>query len=146
MFSFLFVTKGREPFYWAHVHPDLVKCHTPEERDACEVRIAEMLVYHPEIKGQCGIGWLFDPALEDVSPRLAYLRKVPQENGAWVFRVGKDIDGGALAKSPTRQKLYQEGRYVPTRYLFVWPRRKIIAWARQRARDPRYPGRGKDFL
>lgn len=133
MFLFLFVTKGREPFYMAHVHNDLVRGHTAEEREACHLRIAEMLVHHPEIKGQCGIGWLVDPAVEDVSPRLAYIRKVPQENGAWVFRVGEDINSGALAKSPTRRKLYQEGKYMPTSYLYVWPRKKFIAWARRRA-------------
>ena len=133
LFFLVFVTKGNAPFYVTHTHLSLVREFTPEARDECHARIAEMLELHPEMKGVFASGWLYDPALEEVSPRLAYLRKRPQENGAWVFRVGEDIDGGALAKSATRRKLYEEGKYVPTGYLVVWSRKKIISWAKQLA-------------
>ena len=132
LFSLLFVSQGNMPFYVTHTHLSEIEDFGPEGRDECYARIAEMLERHPEMKGMYSASWFNDPALEEVSPRLAYLRKVPQENGAWVFRVGEDIEGGALSKSATRRKLYEDGKYIPTAYLVVWPRKEIIAWAKRR--------------
>ena len=134
LYFLLFVVRGNRPFYVTHTHMSLVRGFTSHEREACHARIAEMLESDTEMKGVFASGWLYDPALEKVSPRLAYLRKHPQDNGAWVFRVGEDIDSGALSKSATRRKLFEEGKYVPTAYLVVWPRKKIIDWARRHAR------------
>lgn len=131
LFLMLFVTRGNAPFYVTHTLPSEIEDFGPDGRDGCYARIAEMLERNPEIKGMYSASWFNDPALEQVSPRLAYLRQRPQENGAWVFRIGANIDGGALEKSPTRRKLHAEGSYVPTAYMVVWPRDKIIGWARQ---------------
>ena len=131
LFFLLFVSRGNSPFYVTHTHLSEVDDFGPEGRNDCYARIAEMLERHPEMKGMYSSSWFNDPALADISPRLAYLRRVPTENGAWLFRVGEDIEGGALAKSATRRKLHEDGKYIPTAYLVVWPRRKIIAWAKR---------------
>lgn len=129
LYFLLFVSRGNWPFYVTHTHLSEIEDFGPEGRERCYTRIAEMLERHPEMKGMYSSSWFNDPALAEVSPQLAYLRKVPEENGAWVFRVGEDIGGGSLVKSATRRKLYEDGKYNPTAYLLVWPRKKIIAWA-----------------
>ena len=80
-----------------------------------------------------GASWFYDPVLATVSPRLGYLRDVPLNGGAKLFFVEK---GGAalansLSTSPTRRKLYEEGKYVPTTYMMAWGRKAQSAWARQ---------------
>jgi hypothetical protein len=132
-FFYLFVCKGNRRCYSPHVHNDLVKYFSSEERQACHARIAEMLERHPEVVGLVGISWLLDPVVPIISPKLAWQRQVPLENGAKYFRYRKDTSGAALVRSPTRQKLYEEGKYVPTDYLTIWHRDKIIAWAKKRA-------------
>ena len=135
LFLLLFVTRGNAPFYHLHIHLDLLDDFNAEAFAECHARIVEMLERHPEMKGIIGSSWLVDPALEKVSPQHVFIRKQRQDNGGWVFRVGVDIHGGALAKSATRRRLYEEGKYVPTAYLAVWTRNKMIAWARRRARE-----------
>ena len=128
-----FVVRGNAPFYVTHTHQLLLDDFSEGGWARCHAHLAEMLERHREIKGWFASGWLYDPVLEDVSPRLSYMHGLAHDNGAWAFRIGVDIDGGALAKSATRRKLYEEGSYVPTGYLLVWPRDKLIAWARQTA-------------
>ena len=78
-----------------------------------------------------GAGWVFDPQLECISPRLMYLRNMPLHNGAKIYHVGEDRTGNAIAKSKTRLNLYNEGKYVPQAYILIWPRKELIAWANQ---------------
>ena len=128
---YLFVTRGHRPLYAPHIHNELVHLHTQRERQACHLRIAEMLERHPQVKGMAGSSWLTDPALRSVSPRLRWVRDIPEANGSKYFRVGEDIDGGALTRSATRRQLYEEGKYTPTKYLNIWARKSMIAWARR---------------
>jgi hypothetical protein len=120
---------GTRPYYRCHTHLLELDEFTPEGWHEMLLRVAEMLCLHPEIRGLCGGSWLYDPALQTVSPELAYIRQVPQDNGAFVFYQEVSIDGGALAKSAKRRALYDEGRYVPKSYSLVWPRASLIAWA-----------------
>ena len=103
----------------------------PQERDKCYLRIAELLKLNPRVKGYVQCSWYSDPVLENVSPRLVYYRQRPEQNGAKVFRFGtseSDIRN-ATSKSPTRRELFKEGKYIPTSYLVVWPRKELIEWA-----------------
>lgn len=127
----LLTSFGNKPFYQIHTHLSELEDFNPDGWDACYVRIAEMLELHPEIKGMWGGSWFYDPALESISPKLVYLRRRPQENGAAVFYSSVNIDGGALSKSKTRQDLYERGEYLPKAYALIWPRRQMIKWARK---------------
>jgi hypothetical protein len=88
-----------------------------------------MLELHPEIKGIWTGSWFNDPAIETVSPRLTYLRKMPQDNGAYAFYSNLASTSGALSKSKTRQKLYEEKKYIPKSYALIWPRKPLLKWA-----------------
>ena len=136
---YLFSTRGHRPLYSIHIHNELSQGHTLEERQACHLRIVEMMARHPEIKGMYGISWLTDPLIPTVSPRLRWVREIPEANGCEYFRVGIDIDGGALARSKTRRRLFEEGKYMPTKYLSIWPRKKMMAWARRVTRQSHEP-------
>ncbi len=121
---------GNKPFYQTHIHLSEMEDFSPDGRDRGFMRIAEMLEANPEIKGMYGGSWFYDPALEKISPHLVYLRKRPQDNGARIFYVGVDVDSGALSKSKTRQRLYDEGKYIPKSYALIWSRKSMIDWAK----------------
>jgi hypothetical protein len=92
---------------------------------------AEMLKRHPHVRGVFGSSWFYDPCLEKISPGLIYLRKIPELGGAKVFKFEStlmDIQN-ATRKSDRRAKLYMEGKYIPTSYIFIWPRDALIRWS-----------------
>jgi len=110
---------------------------TPEGRNRVYGRVSDYLELNPDVRGMFGMSWLFDPVLESISPRLCYLRQIPIGGGAAVFRMGPAdaATRDATAKSETRRRLHETGRYVPTNYILIWPRRALIAWTRARRRE-----------
>ncbi len=122
---------GFKPLYQIHADPRTIHNLNPETRSSCLLRTAKILQLNPHMLGMFGGSWFYDPHLETVSPRLSYLRSQPP--GAQTFYVGKDKGSldMALAKSQTRRRLYEEGKYVPASYLCIWPRRVLISWARK---------------
>lgn len=95
------------------------------------IRMAQLLVAFPEVKGVFGGSWLHDPALARISPKLYTIMRVPAINGGRIFYVGtseQDIWNATL-RSNERKTLYEQGRYMPTRYLLVWSRKSLISWS-----------------
>lgn len=138
----LFVTRGNQPFFRTHMHGDMRADLTQGARVQSDARLAGMLEHNPEIKGWVAQSWFLDPAIETISPHLAYRRAERQPHGAWLFRVGGDRHGHALVRSATRRKLHDQGKYVPTVYMLVWPRKAMIAWSKTQA--PELVGRQGD--
>jgi len=95
-------------------------------------RVAVLLRIHPSVKGICGESWFFDPQVAHITPKLAFLTKLVTDGGGSLFPQGP-CDHKAIRRAtfmaPDRQRLYQQGKYVPTQYLAVWPRRQLLAWA-----------------
>lgn len=110
---------------------------TPDGWDRFYVRVAAMMELNKDIKGIFGISWFFDPQLERISPRLNFLRERPLQNGGRFFFVtqNKNGSGGALARSATRQRLFEKGEYIPANYILIWPRKQLIQWANSMKRD-----------
>lgn len=129
--ALLWKSGGNVGWYQIHTHLGELEDFNPAGWDRCYLRIAEMLELHPEARGMWGGSWFYDPALEQVSPRLTYLRTVPQSGGASAFFSGVDLHGGALSKSETRTELYKQGKYMPTAYALIWPRAGLLEWARK---------------
>jgi hypothetical protein len=94
-------------------------------------RVSDLLKIQTDVRGIFGCSWFFDPELEKISPRLLYLRKLSIDNGGKLFCLGSDSQSikDAILKSPTRKRLYAENKYMPTNYLLVWSRKKLISWA-----------------
>lgn len=119
------------PFYHIHLDTRWVADFNQVGWHRFFKAMAEMLTRNPQIRGVFGSSWFYDPHLEKISPGLIYLRRMPEHGGAKVFKFGSsslDIKN-ATYKSPVRQKLYEEGQYLPTSYIFIWPRRELIQWA-----------------
>jgi len=124
---------GLRPFFALHAHTLSLERFNPEGWRESYFRLVELLELNPQMKGWVSASWFLDPALETISPHLAYLREVPVEGGAALMFVCRHPDGssGALSKSATRRRLFAEGKYVPATYMRVWPRAAMLAW-RQR--------------
>lgn len=122
---------GFRPVYESHWDRRLVRHFTADQYDLCYLRIAELLSQNPEVKGMTGASWWFDPRAAEVAPELLFLRRVPEQNGARFFRVGTDENAirDATAFSKRRRTLYEQGAFLPTRYMLVWPRTEMLAWA-----------------
>lgn len=122
---------GFSPFCVIHTAGRYIPVFKPEEMDLAYMRIAELMKSDPALKGIYRASWFLDPSLEEVSPNLAFLRTVPEQNGARLFRsvtVRADINW-ALSLSSERRKLYKEGKYRPTSYAYIWPRMTLLEWA-----------------
>jgi hypothetical protein len=123
---------GHAPYYEIHTHTPALPEFSEEGWNRCYLRIAAMLRANPQVKGMVGGAWFYDPKLEEVSPRLSYLRQVPLSAGARAFYWGGDEATNisyATKTSASRRKLYEEGKYKPVAYMLVWPRAKLLGWA-----------------
>lgn len=126
---------GLGPLLRAHTDARNLSDFNERGRIAFYLRVAELLDLHPHIRGIVGTSWYFDPQIAAISPHLGYLRKLPQDNGAYLRRDGESekTTAFATAKSRTRRTLYEEGRYRPCSYTLVWARRDLLRWARKQA-------------
>lgn len=121
--------RGGYPFYSHHTHLSELKEFNPKGYREMNINLAEMLKLNPDIIGiHCG-SWLYDPALETISPELSYLRRLPQDNGALVLFYTIDVNAGALAKSKHRKNLYEQKKYLPKSYHIIWLRKDVLKWA-----------------
>lgn len=125
------------PWFKPHTESRYLDEFNEEGWNRCYGEMADLLDVLPRVAGMVATSWFYDPALAEISPRLAYLRRGPVEAGAVMVRHGTtqfDIDS-ATATSPSRRALYQEGKYMPTCWSIVWPRAAMLAWRDQYRRE-----------
>jgi hypothetical protein len=128
LYFIIFKAHGFSPYVTTHTAERTLHLFNEHEMNLVYLRIVELMKLNPKIKGFYRRSWFLDPNLEDISPKLGYLRKVPLQNGAKLFAAGstkQDIKY-ALAVSRTRRRLYEEGKYLPTGYSYVWPRKEFL--------------------
>jgi len=134
LFRYALFKMGFMKFYYLmHTVDRYLPRFTPEEMTKSYLRIADLMRADLRIKGIYRSAWFLDPQLENISPHLSYLRIIPEQNGAKVYRIRtrqSDIDN-AIALSPLRRKLYGEGKYKPVCYAMFWPRAELLFWARK---------------
>lgn len=129
--------RGFRPFFQIHTHAFMLDAFSETGWEECYRCCAELYDLHPETLGMFGASWFYDPAIEEVSPRLAYLRQTPLENGAHVvfWEDGGSAIHNALATSKSRRELYEAGRYKPTNYMLLWGRERQLHWAQSTLPD-----------
>ena len=126
----MFKLKGGKPIYTIHTHQGNLADFNPDGWNRCYVRIGQLLQLNPDIKGMQGGSWFYDPALSEISPRLAYLREVPCQNGASIFFSSvEDHTSSALSTSASRVEKFKNGEYVPRAFVLVWPRDAMIKFS-----------------
>jgi len=128
----VFELGGFHPLLERHLdsRPDSISLQkfNPEGRKGFYLITAEILRMNPEIKGTFNTCWYFDPKIKEISPKLTYIRELDKQFGGKYFFMGTNEQciNDATFKSPTRRKLFQEGKYLPTNYLLIVPRGKLI--------------------
>ena len=138
--------RGLGPYYQMHLHSQdaqAMRAFNPRGWVEFYLRVAELLRRNPGMKGVFGASWFRDPALAGVSPHLRSLTTMVTDHGARLFPLGPcGTDGirDATAKSATRRRLYEGGKYTPMNYLLVWPREELLAWADAGPALDAYPG------
>jgi hypothetical protein len=126
------------PYLEIHTHTPMLDGFNEAGWERCYELVAELLALRPDCPGMVGGSWFYDPALADISPRLAYLADTPIGGGAFRVRLGASaVDAElATATSASRRALVEAGKYVPTKWLLVWPRKALLAWAAARRGEP----------
>lgn len=121
---------------WLEVHTESRELSDFNEAgwDRAWATAAEILKRRPEMAGMLGSSWFYDPPLETISPRLAYLRLNPLRHGAFMVHQGPgDIHTQrAATSSPTRKALIEAGEYTARSWIVAWPRTALIRWAQGR--------------
>jgi len=104
---------------------------TRDDFVASHVEMATLIRRTPEILGIASASWYYDPAIEDVSPHLAFAGEIVREGGGMIFEVKPDESTieSALASSADRRSFAKAGRYRPRLYARVWGRRAFLEWA-----------------
>jgi len=134
LYFIIFKAHGFSPYLTTHTAERTLRHFNEHEMNLVYLRIAELMKLNPRIKGFYRRSWFLDPKLEDISPKLGYLIKVPLQNGAKLFAAGstkQDIKY-ALAVSRTRRRLYKEGKYLPTGHAYIWPRKEFLLFTEKK--------------
>ena len=106
-------------------------------REVRYLPIAELMEENPGLHLWVRHGWLIDPKLTAITPHLT-------EQFDGLVAIGARRFGGhpspsltemALRSSPTRRKLYEEGKYVPREYGLVIKRSDLLRWAARWRRE-----------
>ena len=118
---------------WLEVHTESRELGDFNEAgwDRAWATAAEILKRRPEMAGMLGSSWFYDPPLETISPRLAYLRLNPLKHGAFLVHQGPGEihTQRAATSSPTRAAMIESGDYTARSWLMAWPRAALIRWA-----------------
>jgi hypothetical protein len=123
--------RGLGPVFFSHLNPRRPNRSLLEvEANRSYYQMARTMELQPKIRGFAAHSWFRSPATHAVSPHLAWLSRVFLENGGCVVEAGPEpSDAGVLYRSETRRRLFESGKFHPTRGLVLWPRRAMIAWA-----------------
>ncbi len=137
LFAVIARSGGFAPFFELHAHPQSLN-HFNEQGWLATYRIlADLLEANPTTRGVFSASWFLDPAIAEVSPRLAYLRETPARHGAvHIFNhIDEQGTSGALATSPSRRGLFEQGKYKPCIYTRIWPGKSLTVFGRLQKSD-----------
>jgi hypothetical protein len=115
---------GFRPYFQIHTHKFNLAAFHEAGWEECYQCCVELYDVHPDVLGMFGSSWFYNSHLAEISPRLAYLRDTPCNNGAKLMFVvkGGEAIANSTSTSPSRRKLYEEGKYMPTNYMLIWGR------------------------
>ena len=128
---------GFSPFLQIHTHTAYLEDFNEEGWNECYRTCADLYSVHPECLGMFGASWFYDPQIEIISPRLSYLSRVPIQGGAerLFFAGDGEFVTDAIATSPTRRKMFEDGSYRPHSYMVAWGKCDQMRWAAGAGRD-----------
>ena len=121
---------GRAPFLEGHTHDPVAKAYWNEPGWREALRLAALaLPALPRARGVFGTAWFYDPAILEISPRIAFAQDLQAGRGAHRIKIGSNEGAiaNATATSAERRNRYRDGRYLPTDYALIWSRRDLLA-------------------
>jgi hypothetical protein len=121
---------GRRPYLEGHTHDPVAKAYWNEPGWREALRLAALaLPALPRARGVFGTAWFYDPAISEISPRIAFAQDLQVGAGAHRFRIGSNeaAIANATATSAERRNRYRDGHYLPTDYAIIWSRRDLRA-------------------
>jgi hypothetical protein len=121
---------GRRPFLEGHTHDPVAKAYWNESGWREALRLAALaLPALPKARGIFGTAWFYDPAIKEISPRIAFAQDLQVGAGAHRFKVGSNAAAiaNATLTSAERRNRYRDGLYLPTDYAILWSRRDLGA-------------------
>lgn len=123
---------GFSPLFQIHTHLSYLDEFNAEGWKECYRTCADLATIYPAVRGMFGASWFYDPAIEEISPRLAYLRQDPMSGGAACLLYAEEghFVQDAISTSPTRRQLHEAGQYHPRSFMLVWTRGDLLSWAR----------------
>jgi hypothetical protein len=123
---------GFKPYFEIHTHIFNLERFNEEGWADCYRACAALYDVFPRSLGMFGASWFYDPAIEQISPRLSYLRKTPLAGKAMILYcdTGESAKANALSTSSSRRALYEAGKYTPKNYMLIWGKSDQIAWSR----------------
>jgi hypothetical protein len=121
---------GRRPFLEGHTHDPVAKAYWNEPGWREALRLAALAL--PALPRACGIfgtAWFYDPAIKEISPRIAFAQDLQVGAGAHRFKIGSNeaAIANATLTSAERRNRYRDGLYLPTDYAIIWSRRDLRA-------------------
>ena len=115
-----------------HTHDPVAKAYWNEQGWREALRLAALaLPALPHLRGAFGTAWFYDPAVAEITPRIAFAQDLQVGRGAHRIRIGSNeaAIANATATSAERRNRYRDGSYVPTDYAIIWSRRDLArAW------------------
>ena len=130
--QYLFKLGGLGPVFVPHLNATRKDRAALLERETNSswYRMAQSMKRQPAIRGLVTSSWLHSPDTMRVSPHMTGFSRALLDNGALLIRHHiADLDCGVFYRSPERKKLYDDGQFVPTHGLVIWPRKEMLAWA-----------------
>ncbi len=130
--------RGWRPWLEVHTESRHLADFNEAGWDRAWTTAAAILKRRPHMAGMIGSSWFYDPPLERISPRLAYLRLNPLKGGAFMVHQGPGEihTQRAATASPTRAALIEKGEYVARSWIMAWPREALIRWADRSKSSP----------
>ena len=119
---------GRQPFLEGHTHDPVAKAYWNENGWREALRLAALVLPAlPEARGVFGTAWFYDPAVKEISPRIAFAQDLQVGRGAHRLKIGSNEGAitNATATSAERRNRYRDGTYLPTDYAVIWSRKDI---------------------
>jgi hypothetical protein len=121
---------GRRPYLEGHTHDPVAKAYWNEPGWREALRLAALaLPALPRARGIFGTAWFYDPAIREISPRIAFAQDLQVGAGAHRLRIGSNeaAIANATLTSAERRNRYRDGLYLPTDYAIIWSRRDLCA-------------------
>jgi len=122
--------RGAKAYYAIHTVDRFLPKISPERMQRAYRNIAELIQLNSKVQGIFRESWFLDPHLKAITPGLSFFWELPQQYGAELFAKDRPehVVKNAIAMSSQRAQLYRQGKYLPTRYAYVWHRKDLLQW------------------